>query len=102
MGWITARQPNGKYCILSTIVDQIIYDNLSEEELVNAFVERATERAKADAERELNYIKHVDSNFDEIKGGFYPDGEQGVENIRQWLKDVGDPDWDKYDYEITE
>lgn len=98
MGWITARQPNGKYCILCTIVDQIIYDNLSEEEFVNAFVERATERAKANAERELNYMKHVSSNFDEIKGGFYPDSEQGVENIRQWLKDVGDPDWDKYDY----
>lgn len=102
MGWITARQPNGKYCILITIADQIIYDNLTEEEFVNAFVERASERAKDNAQRELNYIKRVDSNFDEIKGGFYPDSDQEVENIRQWLKDVGDPDWDKYDYEITE
>lgn len=100
MGWITAQQPNGKYCILSTIVDQIIADNLTEEEFINEFVERATEKAKAETERQLRYIKHVDNGFDEIKGGFYPDSEQEVRNIRQWLKDVGDPNWEKYDYKL--
>lgn len=99
MGWITARQPNGKICIFSTVVDQIIYDNLSDEEYVNVCVERAVERAKHNAELELKHNMD-DYNFDEIKGGFYPDSEQGIENIREWLKSVGDPDWDKYNYEL--
>lgn len=98
MGWITARQPNGKICILSTIVDQIIYDNLTDEEYVKVYVERAIENAKSEAERNLK--RWIDKNFDEIKNGFYPDSEQGIKNIREWLKSVGDPDWDKYNYEL--
>lgn len=100
MGWITARQPNGKICILSTVVDQIIYDNLSDDEYIKVYVQRAIENAKMEAERNVEYM--IDRHdFDEIKDGFYPDSEVEIKNIRNWLKSVGDPDWDKYNYELS-
>lgn len=101
MGWITAKQPNGKICILSTVVDGIIYDNLTEEEYVRVCIERAAEKAKAEAESDLEWLKY-NGNFEQIKDGFYPDDEAGIKRIREWLKEVGDPDWDKYNYELPE
>lgn len=100
MGWISARQPNGKICILSTVVDGIIYDNLTDEEYINVMVERAKENAKAESERHLKRIQENGDNFEQIKDGFYPDDEDGIERIREWLKSVGDPDWRNYNYDL--
>ena len=84
MGWISAIQPNGKICVLSTVVDNIIYDNLSEEE----------------SERHIKWMRNNGGNFEQIKDGLYPDDENHIENVREWLKSVGDPDWDKFNYDL--
>lgn len=100
MGWISAIQPNGKICVLSTVVDGIIYDNLTEEEYINVCIERAKENAKEEAERHIKWMRNGDGNFEQIKDGFYPDNEVAIEQIREWLKSVGDLDWDKYNYDL--
>ena len=100
MGWISAIQPNGKICVLSTIVDGIFYDNLTEEEYINVRIERAIENAREEAERQIKRMRKGGGNFEQIKDGFYPDDEEGIKRIRKWLKSVGDPDWDKYNYDL--
>lgn len=100
MGWISAIQPNGKICVLSTVVDGIIYDNLTDEEYIKAMGERARENAERNARWDIEEMRKGDGNFEQIKDGFYPDDEVAIEQIREWLKSVGDPDWDKYNYDL--
>lgn len=95
MGWISAIQPNGKICVLSTVVDGIIYDNLTDEEYIKVRGERARENAERNARWDIEEMRNGYGNFEQIKDGFYPDNEVAIEQIREWLKSVGDPDWDK-------
>lgn len=44
MGWQIIKQPNGKYCIFSSVVDNVIYYNATPEEVVNAFVKQEADR----------------------------------------------------------
>jgi hypothetical protein len=41
MGRQIIKQPNGKYCIFSSIVDNVISYNMGEEEIINKFVEES-------------------------------------------------------------
>jgi len=101
MGWVTALQPNGLICVLSTVVDGIILDNLTPEEYIRECEQRYTADQMPFIIDELGGLYTGDDNFDEIKASFSPDNECEIENIRTWLKSVGDPDWDKYDYELV-
>ena len=46
------KQPNGKYCLFSTIVDNVTHYNMSKEEIVEAW----TEHAKKEFERKVAAI----------------------------------------------
>lgn len=37
MGWQIIKQPNNNYCIFSSIVDNVIYYNMTQLELINIF-----------------------------------------------------------------
>lgn len=53
MGSFIARQPNGKICRFSTVVDTVTHWNLTEEEYIELCVQRAAEEARRDAEDTL-------------------------------------------------
>lgn len=62
MGWQVIKQPNGKYCIWSSVVDNIVYYNGTREETINAFI-------KAEAE---TIQKRVEKIIDSIDSGGQP------------------------------
>ncbi len=46
MGWQVVKQPNEKYAIWSTIVDEFICKDMTEQEITDVWVEARTEDAK--------------------------------------------------------
>jgi septation ring formation regulator EzrA len=62
MGWQIIKQPNGKYCIFSSVVDNVIYYDGTREQIVNAFLEPEIERIK----------KHVNEVIDQLEKGEKP------------------------------
>jgi hypothetical protein len=42
MGVFIAKQPNGKYCRFSTVVDSVTYYNMSEEDYIEMCAERVS------------------------------------------------------------
>lgn len=48
MSRFVARQPNGRLCIFSTIVDTVTYYDLTEDEYIELKAEEARERARYD------------------------------------------------------
>ncbi len=42
MGWQIIKQPNGKLCIFSSVVDNVVYYDGTPEQIINAFVEAET------------------------------------------------------------
>tara|TARA_R110000851_G_scaffold329187_1_gene500823 strand:+ start:94 stop:381 length:288 start_codon:yes stop_codon:yes gene_type:complete len=52
MGQQIIKQPNEKYCLFSSIVDNVTYYNMTKEEIVEVW----TENAKKDFEKKVNDI----------------------------------------------
>lgn len=52
MGTQIIKQPSGKYCLFSSVVDNVPCYNLDRQELIDEFVERERERERV--------TKHVD------------------------------------------
>jgi hypothetical protein len=42
MGWQIIKQPNEKYCIFSSIVDNVVYFDGTPDQILNAFIESET------------------------------------------------------------
>jgi hypothetical protein len=57
------KQPNGKYCIFSTIVDHFIAYNMTKEEIIALRVAEAQTKITEEVVREINAIN--DTNTDE-------------------------------------
>ena len=55
------KQPNGKYCIFSTIVDNVIDYDCDEEGLIEAFIE----------EQKEDIIRMVKQSMKKLEGEFY-------------------------------
>lgn len=62
MGRQIIKQPNGKYCVYSSIVDDVIYYDASREMLINQFTQDAKE----------GIAKQVNEVCDEIESGGKP------------------------------
>ncbi len=60
MGWITFDQGGGKYCIWSTVVDDVISYDLTQEEAIEEFVERSRKNM------ELDFINNIMRNSGEF------------------------------------
>ena len=76
------KQPNGKYCRFSTVVDTITNYNMTEDEYIKLYVQRAIEEARDILE---NHLKP----FDEVKKQFIPNNYT-VDEFNKLLKEMGD------------
>lgn len=52
------KQPNGMYCIFSTVVDSVIVYNATEEQLINYYIEK---EKKEITERVAKVIKQIEA-----------------------------------------
>lgn len=86
MGSFIARQPNGKYCRFSTVVDTITDLNMTAEDYIRMRVEKAKQEAISDAKDVLKkYIKP----FDYVKKKFRP-YNCTIEEFEEYLHKMGD------------
>ncbi len=53
-----AQQPNGKYCIYSTVADCFIYTEMSEQELKDYYIQKAIEKETEEINKILDEIKN--------------------------------------------
>lgn len=81
MGAIYSRQPNGKICRFSTVVDCPTDWNMTDEEFIEWYAEQARDEARRILERHLR-------PFENIVDGFYP-GNMTVEEFKEVLKSMG-------------
>ena len=87
------KQPNGKYCRFSTVVDTVTHWNMTEQDYIDLCVERAKEEAREVLER---YTRP----FDEVKKQFMPNNDT-VEEFNKLLIEMGDTeqlDPEKYNH----
>ena len=61
MGSVYYKQPNGRYCRYSTVVDCVTHYNMTEDDILQLFIERAVSDAIRNAR-----------NFVSNKKNFYP------------------------------
>lgn len=86
MGRIVSKQPNGLYCVFSTIVDDIVTFDLTEEEYIEYRIEKAKKEAREDAKLVLKkYLQPFESVIDY----FHPSDEEDLQNFIELLKRVG-------------
>jgi hypothetical protein len=86
MGALISRQPNGKLCRFSTVVDTVTHWNMTEEEYIEMCVQRAVEEARRDAEDTLKNWMHP---FEEVKKSFWPNNDT-IEEFNEILHEMGD------------
>lgn len=84
MGRFVARQPNGKLCIFSTIVDTVTYYDLTEEDYIELKAEEARERAREDL-ASPRFVRP----FSEVKSYFAPNC-MTQEEFDALCKEMGD------------
>ena len=66
MGSYIARQPNGRLCRFSTIVDAVTHINLTEEDYIELCAERAREEARRDLE-DKRFVKPFDRVLEDTR-----------------------------------
>lgn len=81
MGRMVCRQPNGKYCVFSSVVDCPTHYNLTEEE----YIEMRAQEAREEAKRELEYRTRNFGNIIEC----YKPYNMSVDDFTQALEDMG-------------
>lgn len=82
MGSFICKQPNGKYCRFSTVVDCITDYNMTEEDYINLCVERAKEEAK-------DILKNYVRSYELIDRYFHPNNmtEEEHNEIKKKMED---------------
>lgn len=82
MGAFISKQPNGKYCRFSTIVDTLTHINMTEEDYIEMCAERAREEAR-------DVLKNYIQPFSRVKEYFRPNNNT-VEEFNDMLKEMGE------------
>lgn len=77
-----SQQPNGRYCLFSTVVDTVTHWDMTTEE----YIEMCAEKARINARFEL---KHRLVPFSEVKRNFLPTNDS-VEDFNAILIEMGD------------
>lgn len=77
-----SQQPNGRYCLFSTVVDTVTHWDMTAEE----YIEMCAEEARRKAMFEL---KHRLIPFSEVKRCFLPTNDS-VEDFNDMLIEMGD------------
>ena len=63
MGSFVCRQPNGKLCRFSTVVDSVTHYNMTDDEYIEMCAERAREEARYIIESGLKSYNLIDKYF---------------------------------------
>lgn len=82
MASFIARQPNGKLCRFSTMVDTVTHINMTEEDYIELCAERGREEAR-------DVLKNYIQPFNMVKDRFVPNNNT-VEEFNELLKEMGD------------
>ena len=80
MGHQIIKQPDGKYLIWSTIVDDIIVYDADREEVIEYFIEKAAERARRETDQSLDLI---DEGWTSRLGTAYDEVAPRLESLRK-------------------
>ncbi|SET48818.1 hypothetical protein [Nonomuraea wenchangensis] len=56
MGMQIIKQPSGQFAIFDSVTDTVIVWDATEEEVVEYFAERAADRAREDARRQVSHV----------------------------------------------
>ena len=86
MGAFIAKQPNGKYCRFSSIVDCPTNWNMTEED----YIKLCMEKAKYEA---IDILRNYLMPFEEVKDRFIPNNMTEAE-FNVFLEDVSKPSLD--------
>lgn len=81
MGAFIAKQPNGKYCRFSSVVDCPTHWNMTEEDYIEYCAERAREEARY-------ILEHKLLPFERVLEDFAP-YNMSIDKFKQVLKDCG-------------
>lgn len=81
MGAFISKQPNGKYCRFSTVVDTVTDYNMTEEEYIEMCVERARKEARYVLEKWTR-------PFQQVIDYFYPNNDT-PQQFAEKLKEMG-------------
>lgn len=84
MGRFVARQPNGRLCIFSGVVDTVTYYNLTEDDYIELKAEQAREEAREDLKR-----SHFIHPYSEVLDSFLPNN-MTEEEFRKLRKKMGE------------
>lgn len=81
MGAYICKQPNGKFCRFSTVVDTVTDWNMTEQDYIDMCVADAIERAKE--------VLAKPKDFERIKADFRPYNNT-IDEFDEMLKEMGD------------
>lgn len=89
MGAFIARQPNGKLCRFSTIVDTVTHYNMTEEDYIDVLMSRYGINREAAEMEAKDVIENYMLPFSEVIRCFVPMNETR-EKFLQRLREMGD------------
>ena len=83
MAAIYYKQPNGRYCRYSTIVDCVTDYNMTEDDILKLFVERAIDDARNFIKNEKNFreFEELTKKYEDLAPGEKPAGEMTVDEF---------------------
>ena len=82
MAGLIAKQPNGLYCRISTVVDAPTHWNMTEQDYIDMRVKKAEEEAKGVL---ANYCQDFDVALNRVRYG--KDTNMTTEEYEQFIKD---------------
>jgi GH25 family lysozyme M1 (1,4-beta-N-acetylmuramidase) len=83
MGRQIIKQPNGLYCIWSTIVDDIIACDMTREDYINMRVEEEKEKITKDINEICDYLDRGEKPFYYTTNRDYKDVADRVQKLRE-------------------
>lgn len=103
MGAIFYKQPNGRYCRYSTVVDCVTDYNMNKYDIIKLFVEDAIDRAEEFINNEKNFHKfeELTEKYENLAPDEEPLGEMTVNEFKNLKKQMEEPESFKTFWEKT-
>ena len=94
MGAIFYKQPNGRYCRYSTVVDCVTDYNMSKYDIIKLFVEDAIDHAEKfiNDEKNFNKFEELTEKYEDLGPDEEPLGEMTVEEFESIRKRMEEPE----------
>lgn len=79
MSWQIIKQPNGKYALWSSVVDNFVMYDATEQDIIDEFVDRERERVQRNVQEILDKIKAGEKAYYQFTMSF----DEAIETIRE-------------------